>query len=42
VLAGITTIALCSISAQDPNVISPLIQVAVLLHGMPIQKKNDI
>ena len=34
VLAGITTMALCSISVQEPTIIGPLIQVAVMLHGV--------
>ncbi|CAB3996367.1 Condensin-2 complex subunit G2, partial [Paramuricea clavata] len=34
VLTGITTMALCSITTDEPNVNGPLIQVAVMLHGI--------
>ena len=32
--------ALCSITTEEPNVIDPLIQVAVMLHGMLLIQQN--
>ncbi|XP_028391007.1 condensin-2 complex subunit G2-like [Dendronephthya gigantea] len=34
VLIGISTMALCSVKTEEPNIIAPLLQVAVMLQGI--------
>ncbi|XP_046846432.1 condensin-2 complex subunit G2-like isoform X2 [Xenia sp. Carnegie-2017] len=41
VLAGITTIALCSINLKECNIIGPLIQVTVMLQGILLELPDD-